>query len=176
MAFAPGSAALAPEARAGLDKVARALQERPALRMTVVGTASLDAEREALKRERLDALLRAQKRRAGALAADASVSVTPTERPALLKEVYRRADIPKPRNLVGLARDLPDAEMEALLLANIQVDEQAVRVLAVQRGVAVRDYLATRDLPSQRLFLGAAKAVAPEAKWSPRAELNLASP
>ncbi|MFO1243935.1 MAG: DUF748 domain-containing protein [Ramlibacter sp.] len=176
VAFAPGSAALAPEARAGLDKVARALQERPALRMTVVGTASLDAEREALKRERLDALLRAQKRRAGALAADASVSVTPTERPALLKEVYRRADIPKPRNLVGLARDLPDAEMEALLLANIQVDEQAVRELAVQRGVAVRDYLATRDLPSQRLFLGAAKAVPPEAKWSPRAELNLASP
>jgi hypothetical protein len=66
--------------------------------------------------------------------------------------------------------------MEALLLANIQVDEQAVRELAVQRGVAVRDYLATRDLPSQRLFLGAAKAVPPEAKWSPRAELNLASP
>jgi hypothetical protein len=40
----------------------------------------------------------------------------------------------------------------------------------------VKDYLASRDLPPERLFLGAAKAVQPEAKWTPRAELNLASP
>jgi hypothetical protein len=48
-----------------------------------------------------------------------------------------------------------------------------MRELALQRGVRVRDYLAAQKLPSERLFLGAAKALAPEAKWSPRAELNL---
>ncbi len=176
VAFEPGSAALGPQARSGLDKVAKALQDRPALKMTVVGTASLEAEREALKREQIAALLLAQKRRAAGLAADAGVTVSPQERSALLKDVYRRADIPKPRNLVGLAKDLPDAEMEALLLASISVNEQTARELALQRGVVVRDYLASRELPSQRLFLGAAKAVVPEAKWSPRAELNLATP
>ena len=40
-----------------LVKEARALTDRPALKMTVVGTASLDAEREAYKQERLRALL-----------------------------------------------------------------------------------------------------------------------
>ncbi len=175
VAFAPGSAMLGADARAGLDKVARALTDRPALRMTVVGTASLDAEREALKREKLADLLRAEKRRAAGLAATAAVTLAPAEEPALLAAVYRRADIAKPRNLIGLAKDLPPEEMRSLLLAHITVDENTARELAVQRGVAVRDYLTGRELPAQRLFLGAAKAVAPEAKWSPRAELNLAT-
>lgn len=188
VAFAPGSALLATDARQGLDKVAKALADRPALKMTVIGTASLEAERDAYKRERLKALVLGEKRRTAVLAgtsastaaagqtATAVVSVSDAEYPALLKEVYKRADIPKPRNLIGMAKDVPAAEMEALLLAQIPVNEELIRELAVQRGVAVRDYLAAQKLPTERLFLGAPKAVAPDAKWSPRAELNLATP
>ncbi|WP_309677862.1 hypothetical protein, partial [Polaromonas sp.] len=73
-------------------------------------------------------------------------------------------------------KELPVAEMEALLLADIKVSEDAMRELALQRGVAVKDYLAGKSLPAERLFLGAAKAVSAEAKWTPRAELNLAMP
>lgn len=177
--FAPGSARLAPEATAGLDKVARALTDRPALQLTVVGTASLDAEREGYRRERLDQLLRAEKRRglvAQGSTALAGLSVSPAEYPALLKEVYKRADITKPRNIVGLAKDLPAADMEKLLLADVAVTEDAMRELALRRSVAVKDYLAGRDLAPARLFLGAAKTVPPDAKWTPRAELNLAMP
>jgi hypothetical protein len=47
--------------------------------------------------------------------------------------------------------------------------------LAVKRGVAVRDDLSSLKLPTDRLFLGTAKAVPPGAKWTPRAELNLAT-
>jgi len=177
--FAPGSARLAPEATASLDKVAKALADRPALQLTVVGTASLEAEREGYRRERLNQLLRAEKRRS--LAAQGStaltgIAVSPGEYPALLKEVYKRADITKPRNMLGLARDLPVAEMEKLLLADIAVTGDAMRELALQRGVAVKDYLAGRNLAPARLFLGAAKTVSPDAKWAPRAELNLAMP
>ena len=59
------------------------------------------------------------------------------------------------------------------MLANISVTEDAMCELALQRGVAVKDYLAEKQLPPERLFLGAARPVAPDAKWSPRAELNL---
>jgi hypothetical protein len=177
--FAAGSAELGPEARAGLDKVAKALADRPSLKLTVVGTSSVEAEREGFKRERLDALVRAEKRRITVKeggTTSAAVSISPAEYPALLKEVYKRVDMPKPRNLVGLAKDLPVPEMEKLLLADIQVNDDAMRELAVQRGVAVKDYLASRELPPERLFLGAAKTIPPEAKWTPRAELNLAMP
>ncbi|APW43973.1 hypothetical protein RS694_16490 [Rhodoferax saidenbachensis] len=174
--FAAGSSVLTPAAQQGLDKVVQALLDRPTLQMTVQGTASLEAERDALKRERLKTLVLAEKRRRAVVTgqdASAVKTVSDAEYPVLLKEVYRRADITKPRNLVGLTKDLPAPEMEALLLASISVNEDAMRELALQRGVAVKDYLASRELPAERLFLGAAKTVAPAADWKPRAELQL---
>ncbi|WP_332258586.1 DUF748 domain-containing protein [Polaromonas glacialis] len=174
--FAAGSAQLSPDARAGLDKVAKALAERPALQLTVVGTGSLDAERDAYQREQLAERVRAEKRRQQGGAATEAASVGADEYPALLKAVYRQSELPKPRNLVGLARDLPVGEMEKLLLSGIAVSAEDLRQLAVKRGQAVKDYLVSRDLPPARLFLGAAKAVPPDAKWTPHAELNLAMP
>lgn len=179
VSFAAGSGRLTADAKAGLDKVAKALTERPALRLTVVGTSNLDAERDGFKRERLGEMIRAEKRRVtgkegGTTLAD--ITVSPADYPALLEQVYKRADMPKPRNVLGLTKDLPESEMEKLLLADIKVSDDAMRELAVQRGVVVKDYLAAANLPTDRLFLGATKTAAPDAKWTPRAELNLASP
>lgn len=178
--FEAGSAVLSAQARQGLDKVAQALADRPALKMTVVGEALLEAERDAWKKAQLKALVQAQKRRAalragGAQPEGGTAPATQAEYPALLKEVYRRADMDKPRNLVGLAKDLPDAEMEALLLAQIQVPEGAMRELAVARSVAVRDYLAQRQVPLERLFVGAARTEPSAEGWAPHAELTLAT-
>ena len=178
VAFAPGTAALTPATKESLDKVAKALADRPQLTMTVTGESRLDVEREAWKQERLKQLVRAEKRRAGiagGAAADAEISVSEAEYPVLLKGVYQRADIVKPKSVVGLAKDLPQAEMEALLLAAITVPEDAMQQLAVRRGVAVRDYLASRELPTARLFLGAPKTASSDEKWAPRADLKLAT-
>jgi len=178
VAFAPGTAALSPAAKESLDKVAKALADRPQLTMTVTGESRLDVERDAWKQERLKQLVRAEKRRAGiagGAAADAEISVSEVEFPALLKGVYQRADIVKPKNAVGLAKDLPQAEMEALLLAAITIPDDAMQQLAVRRGVAVRDYLASRELPTTRLFLGAPKTASSDEKWAPRADLKLAT-
>jgi hypothetical protein len=178
VAFVPGTATIAPQASGGLDKVIKALTDRPALKMTVIGTSSLEAEREPFKRERLKSLVAAEKRRNAVVSgstATAVVSVSDAEYPALLKEVYKRADMPKPRNAIGMAKDIPAADMEALLLANIPVSEVAMAELATQRGLAVKEYLAAKGLPPERLFLGAAKALAPDPQWTPKAELSLAT-
>lgn len=183
VSFAPGSAALSVQVNPGLEKVVKALKDRPNLKMTVVGQASLDVEREGYKKERLKALVAAEKRRSLVATGSgnnatqtAAVQVSEAEYPALLKEVYKRSDVPKPRNAIGFAKDIPVAEMEALLLASLPATEQAMQELALARGVAVRDHLAAQGLPTDRLFLGAAKAVGKEDKWSPRAELSLAVP
>ncbi len=174
--FAPGTATLAPAARASLDKIAGALLERPALTLTVSGESRLESERDAWKRDRLQQIVRSEKRRqaiAAGASADAAVSVSEAEYPALLKEVYKRADIVKPKNVIGLAKDLPASEMEGLLLASIVVGDDAMQQLAVRRAVVVRDYLATKELPTSRLFLGAPKTAPGEAAWTPRADLKL---
>jgi len=179
VAFAPGSGVLTDSAKAGLDKVAKALVDRPGLRLTVQGAAHLEAEREAIKRERLKGLLLAEKRRrATAQGQDAAAvaSYSAEEMPVLLRAVYRRADITKPRNLVGLTKDIEVPDMEALLLANISVNEEAARELALQRAVLVKDYLATRQVSAERLFLGAVKTGGAAADAKPQAELNLTSP
>jgi len=176
--FAAGVATLDASARESLDKVATALAERPALTLTVTGESRLDLERDAWKKERLAQFVRAEKRRqaiAGGAAAQAEVTVSEAEYPALLKEVYKRADIVKPKNVIGLAKDLPPAEMEALLVASITVADDAMQQLAVRRGVAVRDYLASKSIPPERLFLGAPKTASDDAAWTPRADLRIAS-
>ena len=125
-------------------------------------------------------LVLAEKRRGGVLngaTADQAQALAVSEQdyPVLLKAVYKRADFPKLRNLMGLAKDISVPEMEGLLLANLSVTESAIQALAEQRGLAVRDYLASLKLPMARLFLGAAKAVPEDGKWQPRDELNLAT-
>ena len=186
VSFAPGSARLDAEARSRLDGVAKALTDRPALRLTVVGHSDLETERQAYQRERVAELVRAEKRRAltrtGA-AADGEITVSAEEYPSLLRAVYRRADITKPRNVIGMAKDIPPSEMEALLMTSVPVTGDAMRELALQRGVAVRDYLVSRQLSTERVFMGAPQGAgqggeqkAEGAKAAgPRADLQLST-
>ena len=177
--FAAGSAVLDAKAREQLDKIAGELNNRPALKVTVTGWAQPEAEQDAWKRLRLRDMAQAQKRRAavreGAQAADVP-PMSDVEYPALLQEAYKRADIKKPRNMIGMAKDVPQGEMEALLLQSIDVPANAMSDLALARGVAVRDYLASKEVALDRLFVGASKlqpADKAPADWKPRAELEL---
>lgn len=183
--FRPGTALVADASRATLDKVAKALAERPALKMTVTGAADPASEREAFQRAALEARLLAEHRRellrAGRPQAevDALTTLDAPTRARLLRQVYRAAELPdKPRNALGLLRDIPDAQMEALLTARAAVTAEAMRELALQRGLAVRDALIARGLPGERLFLAAPKLRAAgeaDAAWTPRVQLALST-
>ena len=72
-----------------------------------------------------------------------------------------------------MIKDMPVNEVGVLLLPHLTAADDATPALAVLRGVVVRACLAAQELPSERLFMGAAKAVPSKAKWSPRAEPNL---
>ena len=126
----------------------------------------------------LDRLLLAQKRRQAirdGKSGEDVAEITDAERPALLKAVYSRSDIKKPRNMIGLAKDLPPEQMKALLVDSIAVPDDAMRELALARGVAVRDYLASQQLPLERLFLGAPRTDGQDKDWTPRAQLSLST-
>lgn len=182
--FAVGSAELSADAQKGLDGIAQSLAARPVLQLTVSGTASTATEADGFRRERLRQLTRLEKRRALVAAAPtatpppaAQVTVTPAEYPALLKKVYAATDMPKPRNLIGLSKDVPVEEMERLLSEQIDVNDESLRGLALQRGVAVRDYLAAHGVPPARVFLGAVRMDEKTAsEGSPSAQLRLSLP
>ena len=181
--FKPGTAQLLPSAAAAIDKVAKALADRPTLKMTVTGASDPVSERDAFQSAGLEARLVAEQRkdalRAGGPAAPASAPITlaADERARLLRQVYKDTDLPdKPRNAIGFAKDIPGPEMEALLKARAPVNDEAMRELALQRGIAVRDALLAKGLTSDRLFLAAPKlraASEAEAAWTPRVQLAL---
>ncbi|SEL07521.1 protein of unknown function [Roseateles sp. YR242] len=104
------------------------------------------------------------------------ITLDDTQRQRLLKTVYDNAKLPnKPRNLLGLAKDLPPAEMRELLMDSYTVTDEQMRELALQRSVAVRDALITKGVPNARLFL--ASPMLHESKdgqgWQPRVDLSL---
>jgi hypothetical protein len=185
--FQPGTPVIAASGAGTIDKVAKALTDRPSLKMTVTGAADPASEREAFQSAAIETRLRAEQRRealrSGAPAAPASGASAPAplsadERTRLLKQVYKDTDIPnKPRNAIGFAKDIPAPEMEALLKTRTVVSAEAMRELALQRGIAVRDALIVKGLPSERLFLAAPKlrvSGEDDAAWTPRVQLSLA--
>ena len=181
--FKPGTAVVTDASAASLDKIATALADRPALQMTITGTADVQAERADWQRESIEAKLRTMARddslRSGAPAsAPAGVTLAPATRSALLKTLYKQTRLPdKPRNLVGMAKDLSDAEMEELLRKNVAVNDEAMRQQALSRAIAVRDALVAKGISSDRLFLAAPSLhVADANSWTPRATLALAMP
>ena len=155
--FAPGHAALGKETQDALGKLAKALDERPALQLEITGWVEPEADREGLKRNKLAEKILARKL---ALSADkgqsldeASLAMTDEERLKLLGQVYDREKFPKPRNAIGMQKTLPAAEMEKLILANTQISEDDLRNLGLRRASVVKDALQAAGVDQSRLFI-----------------------
>lgn len=190
--FAPGSAVPTPEGQATVDRLAKALLDRPNLRATLTGASAAGLEAGDLRHAMLDRELQSESNRHaaerrsrapwGGAGGDAPPPDAAVERERLLRQLYRDTDLPdKPRNFLGIARDIPPEQMEAQLLAHLQPGDDDWRELALARAIAVRDALVAKGLPVERLFLGAPKVEAGAGPgdddgkpWTPRTTLELA--
>ncbi len=166
--FAPGSATLDAEAQNRLDTLAKALAGRPSLRLDIGGRADPAGDREALRRAAVDFAMKHEKMKSLASAANAPesvdlVTIEADERIRWLTAAYRESSIKeRPRNAIGMLKDLPPAEMEALLLADAKVDDDALALLANARAERVKDALAASGIAGERLFLVAPRLSARE--------------
>jgi uncharacterized protein involved in outer membrane biogenesis len=177
--FAPGSSTLDVEANKRLDTLGRALADRPALRLDIGGRADPAGDRDALRRSAVDSAMKRAKMKSLALADSAPASVDLVtieagERVRWLTAAYRDSSIKeRPRNVIGVLKDLPPAEMEAILLADAKVDDDALRLLANARAERVKEALVTKGIAGERLFITAprlsAESVAQAAEAAPRA-------
>ena len=167
--FEAGLATLNTQAQASLQQLAKAMQSKNQLKLTLIGQADATAEQQGWKQARLVQMVEGQ----GA-SAQASVSAPRTEAQKLtaLKQVYRQTVKDKPRNMVGLAKDLPAAEMQALIVQNMVIPTSAWEELATARAQAVRDYLLRQGVDAQRVFLGRASEKA-QSPASPSVLLNI---
>ena len=163
MPFAPGSAMLDAEAQKRLDTLGKALADRPALKLDIGGRADSEGDREALRRAAVDSAMKREKMKSLAASAEAPASVDlvtigADERIRWLTAAYRAAPIKdRPRNVIGILKDLPPAEMEAILLADAKIDDDALRLLANARAQAVKESLVAKNIAGERLFITVAR-------------------
>jgi len=157
--FAPGSSALDADAQKRVETLAKALGDRPALKLEIGGRADGQTDREALRHAAVETAMKHEKMKSLAESGDAPTSVDlvtigANERVRWLTAAYKESSIKdRPRNVIGLLKDLPPAEMEAILLAGAKVDDDALRLLANARAQAVKDDLASKNIATERLFL-----------------------
>ena len=95
----------------------------------------------------------------GETAAADGAAVKPAEYPALLTRVYKEEKITKPRNLIGLQKTLPVAEMEQAIMSGTAIGGDDLITLGNRRAEAVKAWLLkTGEVPDERIFIAAAKS------------------
>lgn len=156
--FQPGFARLDPVAEDKLKAIARAMGEKPQLKLEISARIDPAQDPDGLKRAlmlaRVEALKVQDMARKGETAGADGVQISPAEYPALLAQVYKDAKFPKPRNLIGFTKDLPVAEMEKLLLTNTVVDAESLKRLAQNRAQAAKTWLLEQgQIAPERIFL-----------------------
>ncbi|WP_175903085.1 DUF748 domain-containing protein [Burkholderia seminalis] len=158
--FAPGSYELTDAQQKKLDTVVKMLTEKASIRLDLIGRVDPAQDTPGLRDAYVERLVRQQKLKdvvgQGESIDPMSVKVDKAEYSKYLTRAYKAADFKKPRNLVGLQKTLPDADMKQALADHAPADDNALRALAQQRAQAVRQYLDGK-IDSSRVFVVAPK-------------------
>jgi hypothetical protein len=145
VAFPAGLATLTPAAKSQLSIVAKAMQSRPQVRLTLTPRVDPSTDGPGLRAALVDRLIKREKVEEiialGGSADTATVELTPDEYDKYLTVVYKQATFDKPRNFLRLDKSLPPGEMKKLLVENMKVTDDDLRALALARVVAVGHYL-----------------------------------
>jgi uncharacterized protein involved in outer membrane biogenesis len=176
--FDYGRSTLTQSAEAKIKSLATAMNNRPALKLDISGRVDPVNDLEGLKQSSIERKVKAQKmkelvRQGSAPKSVDDVQVDKAEYERYLKAAYGEEKFSKPRNVIGLAKDLPVSEMESLMLKNTQASDDDMRDLANRRARAVQDrLLATGQVSPDRLSIVASKPVSSEEKEKTKAKLS----
>ena len=160
--FAPGSAILTPATQSKLDTLAKALLDRPALKLDIIGRVDPATDTDGLRQETLSRKLKILKREEtlsqGQEIRLADITLTDADKAQYMTQIYTSEKFDKPRNAIGLTKSLPIAEMEKLIITHTPITPDDWQTLATKRANVVRHYLETTgQIPLERIFLIAPK-------------------
>ena len=153
-----------------LDTIVKALDDRPALKLDIQGYVDVERDTEGLKNYLVQKKVKTQKlkdltKKGSEIVSVDDIKVEPAEYEKYLKMAYDAEKFPKPRNIVGLAKSLPVAEMEKLMLTNTVVKDDDLRALANQRATNAKDaILKPGKITNDRVFVVEPKTLTPEKK------------
>ena len=152
VSFTPGSSGLDPAATAKLEALAKALLERPELRLEAEGAADADQDGAALRKAALEALL--QRTRTQVLRLPEDGPIPAAERDRWIHVAFEAA-FPPPKGVQGGKPPMsaPPAELEQRLLGGLVVEPSTLAQLADARAKSVLGWLVdTAKADAGRVF------------------------
>jgi hypothetical protein len=160
--FDPGSLAIPEKEMPRLEAMAKALTERPQLKLDITGRYDPVADREGIARAIVQRKMRMEKRKdlqdKGLAVNMKQMQITDSEYPVLLERVYQEDDFPKARNFLGMQKKLSMPEMEKWMIEHVEVSEEEFLKLAYQRSERVKAWLVEHGkIEDSRIFLLAGK-------------------
>ncbi len=181
--FNAGSAQLEGDARQALDTLAKALEERPNLRLEVEGQAAQSADGPLLAEQRLQREFREgwykvlQRRGDKVPASPDELTVDEDEQAALLEGIYRtRLKQQPPAAWAELDSEQRQQNMRKAVLDSWAQSKLLLRQLAQQRAATIKDYLVEQGgLYDERVYLIDANLGEPEADGRVLTTLHLDS-
>ena len=181
--FVAGSAQLQGDARQALDTLAKALEERPNLRLEVEGQAAQSADGPLLAEQRLQREFREtwykvlQRRGDRVPASPDELTVAEDEQAALLEGIYRtRLKQQPPAEWAELDKEQREQNMRKAVLDSWAQSKLLLRQLAQQRAATIKDYLVEQGgLYDERVYLIDANLGEPEADGRVLTTLHLDS-
>lgn len=146
ISFTPGFADINEDAAKRLEALAEILNERTSLELEIAGHVDATEDYEGLKFALLQDKVKAQKLaeqtdKGIASGAITDITLTPEEYSKYLEITYKKETFEKPKNAIGLTKSLPNAEMEQLIVAHTQINDNDLVALAERRANAARNWL-----------------------------------
>lgn len=157
--FGYGYANLSEPMKERMTTLAKALEDRPSLKLELAGRIDPERDREGLRRALMERRVKAQRleelvKQGTESGSVDEVVISEKDYPRYLERAYKVEKFPKPRNMIGFAKELPVDEMEKLMMANMKVDDEALRELAHRRARVVSEWLAREGkVPAERVFV-----------------------
>jgi uncharacterized protein involved in outer membrane biogenesis len=158
--FSQGQSFISPQEEQKLQALAKALLDRPAIKVKLKGYVDREKDSEGYRNELLARKLKSEKSLAlskNGIGKDGAktgeVQLLPEEYTKYLTAVYKKEKFPKPRNILGVAKELPPEEMKKLIITNTVVGDTELTALAQERVVAVMNFLVAKGkVPAERVF------------------------
>jgi hypothetical protein len=154
--FDPGSSTLSDAGKEKLDTIAKALADKPSIKMDLSARVDPAVDEPGLRAAYVDRQVKLAKMKDASddnpNISPSTISLSADEYTKFLTKAYKDADFKKPRNMIGLTKTLPDADMKAALAANAPIDEGALGALAQKRASAVKAYFDGK-IDSKRIFI-----------------------
>ncbi len=159
MEFAAGSAEINDQARNKLEAITKIMYERPGLKLEVLGHAEPVEDRERMRQEAFQRLLKVEKyketaKKDRAVTSMDSIEIRDEEKQKYLLKAYEAATFARPKNNFGMLIKQPGEKMEKMLFDHIEMSNNDLLLLAAKRAGNVRDFLITSgNVESERVFL-----------------------